>query len=292
MSECVRCEIDAGLIARLILDDPASRANTLHRAMWEQLGVAIAGVAGRRELHGLVIQSTKPGIFVAGADLREIADLPLDDPAPTRTLVRRGRDVLTALEALPFPTMAVIDGAALGGGFELALACDFRVAGMNPKLKIGLPEVKLGLIPGWGGTQRPARIAGALAGAKLVCSGEPLNGAAAKETGLVDGIADTEQLDDLAVGMLVAQQRKPIWQKRRAQKRSAIANLPDLSPIHAWMEGSPADQRVAAGEALRVLVEGARVSLADALDIEEAAFVPLVASETARRLVNSFLKRT
>src|SRR5262245_51990639 len=120
MSETVRCEIGSDAIVRLTLDDPTSRANTLNRAMWEQLGEAIRSVANKSILRGLLIQSAKPGIFVAGADLREIAELPTDNPEPTRALVRRGRDVLAALEALPFPTIALIDGAALGGGFELA----------------------------------------------------------------------------------------------------------------------------------------------------------------------------
>lgn len=291
MSECVRSEIDSSLIARLILDDPASRANTLHRAMWEQLGAVIGSLADRSDLRGLIIQSAKPGIFVAGADLREIAGLPLDDPEPTRALVRRGRNVLAALEALPFPTIAVIDGAALGGGFELALACDFRVAGTNSKLKIGLPEVKLGLIPGWGGTQRPARIAGALAGARLVCSGEPLNAPAAKEAGLVDEIAETERLDQLARNTLNLQQQEPVWTQRRAQKQAAISHLADLAEVSALIETLPAEQRGAAKEALFVLKAGESLPLSDALALEETAFVPLVASDNARRLIDAFLTR-
>src|SRR4029079_15152811 len=172
MVEAVQCLVDPNGIARITLDEPNSRANTLHRGVWEQLGAACRKLADRGDLQGLILQSAKPGIFVAGADLREIAELPIDDPEPTRALVRRGREVLAALEALPFPTIAVIEGAALGGGFELALACDFRLAGTHPKLKVGLPEVKLGLIPGWGGTQRPARIVGLFKAARLVCTGE------------------------------------------------------------------------------------------------------------------------
>lgn len=291
MSDCVRCEIDSGLIGRLTLDDPTSRANTLHRVMWEQLGAAISGLSHRRDLRGLIIQSAKPTIFVAGADLREIAELPIDDPAPTRALVHRGRDVLAALEALPFPTVAVINGAALGGGFELAVACDFRVAGTNPKIKIGLPEIKLGLIPGWGGTQRPARIANSLAAARLVCSGEPLNGAAAKAAGLVDAIADAEQLDELAVGMLVGQQHESDWQERRAQKLASVTKTQDLSGIGSIIDALAPEQRFAAAEALRVLDAGAPLPLDQALSVEEAAFVPLVASQTARTLVQAFLHR-
>ena len=143
MSDTVRCEIGPDAVARLTLDQPNSRANTLHRAVWEQLAAACATLIGRRDLRGLIVQSAKPGIFIAGADLREIALLPQNDPEPTRALVRRGRDLLAALESMPFPTIALIDGAALGGGFEVALACDYRLAGDNPKIKIDSFEVRV-----------------------------------------------------------------------------------------------------------------------------------------------------
>src|SRR5262245_15116776 len=203
MSEAVCCDVEPNGIACITLDEPNSRANTLHRAVWEQLAAACRQLADRVDLIGLIIQSAKPGIFIAGADLREIADLPTDDPQLTRALVRRGREVLAALESLPFPTIAVIDGAALGGGFEVALACDSRLAGDNPKIKIGLPEVKLGLIPGWGGTQRPARIIGLAAAARLVCSGQALSAEGAHSAGLVDIVVASPDLDDTAVDRLM-----------------------------------------------------------------------------------------
>jgi enoyl-CoA hydratase/carnithine racemase len=218
--------------------------------------------------------------------------LPIDDPGPTHELVRRGRDVLAALEALPFPTVALIDGAALGGGFEVALGCDFRLAGTHPKVKVGLPEVKLGLIPGWGGTQRTPRIICPVDGARLVCTGETLSAESAHDVGLVDGVSESDDLDDGAVALIIAQSRKRTWDARRQRKHSAIGNSVDFDSVASILPNLlTAEQQPAGNKALEVIMTGAALSLPDALKVEEAAFVPLAASATARRLIEAFLKR-
>jgi enoyl-CoA hydratase/carnithine racemase len=291
MAEAVRCTVEPNGIARITLNEPNSRANTLHRCVWEQLGAACRSLADRGDLLGLVLQSAKPSIFVAGADLREIADLPTDDAEPTRALVRRGREVLAALEGLPFPTIAVIDGAALGGGFELALACDFRLAGTNPKLKVGLPEVKLGLIPGWGGTQRPARIVGLSRAARLVCTGETHSAESARALGIIDEITDSQQLDAVAGSRIRELNNSTKWRELRAIKQGSVRDQADLSEIPDLIAALSAQQQPAGREALRVVKTGAGLTLDDALQIEEDAFVPLVASENARKLIGEFLKR-
>lgn len=291
MPESVRCEVDAAGIARITLDEPNSRANTLHRAVWEQLGEACQPLGDRGDLIGLIIQSAKPGIFVAGADLREIAELPIHDPEPTRALVRRGRDVLAALEALPIPTVAVIDGAALGGGFELALACDVRLAGDNVKIKIGLPEVKLGLIPGWGGTQRPARIIGLANAVRLVCSGEAHHPESAHRLGLVESVSASNTLDDAAIVRLAELKQSDGWRGIRAARLRAAARVDGVPALESLLLSMPAELQCACREAFRVATEGARLPLAEALALEESAFIPLIASETARAQIAKFLKR-
>jgi enoyl-CoA hydratase/carnithine racemase len=285
MSQPVRSEIGSDGIVRLTLDDPSSRANTLNRAMWEALGEACAALRERDDLRGLVLLSVKPGIFVAGADLREIAALPIDDPQPTRELVHRGRDVLAALESLPFPTVAFIDGAALGGGFELALACDFRLAGPNPKVKVGLPEVKLGLIPGWGGTQRPARIIGLEAAARLVCAGDPLSATQGRELGLIDGETDVDHVAAFFSSL------PKNYAECRLDKSGPVVNRADLSAVRESLTVLTDDQRPAGEAALRVVQGGATLPLDQALALEESEFVPLVASPGARRLIAAFLQR-
>ena len=146
-------------IAVLTFDLPGSKANTLGRAVVAELAEIVAQLKQRSDLKGLVLRSGKPGMFIAGADLRELGAA-RPDPEVTRALVRSGLEVFATIEALPCPTVAAIEGPCVGGGLELALAFDFRVASKHPKTELGLVEVKVGLIPGLGGTQRLPRIIG------------------------------------------------------------------------------------------------------------------------------------
>jgi enoyl-CoA hydratase/carnithine racemase len=287
----VELDIGADRIARLTLDQPDSRANTLNRTTWEQLGTACRALLLRTDLRGLILQSAKPGIFIAGADLRELAALPTDDPGPTRELVRRGLDVLDALEQLRCPTVALIDGAALGGGLEVALACDFRLAGTSPKVKLGLPEVKLGLIPGWGGTQRLPRLIGFASAAPLVCTGETLTAEAAHALGLVRAVVPSDQLAAAAVELIAVEKSSPTWPDVRRRKQSPCPNAEPPDALPGRIDALSEDERPAGQAALRVLLGGAPLSLADAIRLETGDFVPLVASPAARRRIDAFLKR-
>src|ERR1043166_345159 len=160
MSHAITISTRPDGVAVLTFDQPGSKANVLTRELWTEFGDALTSLANRTDLKGLVLASAKPGIFIAGADLKLLANAPGPNDPEVRAFIEQGLRVLEQLEALPFPTCAAIDGAALGGGLEVALACDYRVCGTNPKVQLGLPEVKLGLIPGWGGTQRLPRIMG------------------------------------------------------------------------------------------------------------------------------------
>jgi enoyl-CoA hydratase/carnithine racemase len=288
----VRWDIGADRVARLTIDQPDSRANTLHRAVWEQLAAAGRDLLPRTDLRGLIIQSAKPGIFIAGADLRELAALPVDDLGPARELVRRGLEVLDALERLPFPTAALIDGACLGGGMEVALACDFRLAGTSPKVKVGLPEVKLGLIPGWGGTQRLPRLIGFATAAPLICIGEPLAGEATKAVGLVRAVVPSEQLVAAAEDLFTAEAASPTWPDVRRQKQSPCPHAEVPEGLRERLEQLTDDERPAAQTALRVLCDGAPKTLPDAIQLETAEFVPLVVGPAARRRIGAFLNRS
>ena len=121
-----------------------------------------------------MLVSGKPGMFIAGADLKELGKAD-GDAELTRRLVQRGLDIVAGIEKLPYPTVAAIDGACMGGGLELALGFDFRLASTHPKTEIGLPETKIGLIPGWGGTQRLTRLIGPSLAAEMICAGETVN---------------------------------------------------------------------------------------------------------------------
>lgn len=138
-----------------------------------------------KEIRLLKITSANEGIFIAGADIAEIKELRDEEEAYEK--VREGQKILSKLCALAFPTLAVIDGACLGGGFELALCCDYRICTEEEKTKIGLPEVNLGVLPGFGGTQRLKRLIGLSKALELILGAKLLNGKKAEKLGLVDG---------------------------------------------------------------------------------------------------------
>jgi enoyl-CoA hydratase/carnithine racemase len=283
MTDALRLAVADGLAA-LTIDQPGGKVNVLNRALWEEFAARLAELAGRADLRGLVVQSGKPGMFLAGADLREIAAIPIEDADAVRALVKRGADVLAALEALPFPTAALIDGPALGGGLEVALACDYRLASTNPRVALGLPEVKLGLIPGWGGTQRLPRLIG-VAALLWVAGGESGSAEAARVAGLVDEVVPSERLSARAAELVAA---AADWRKRRMRKQQPVFSLAHGSTGVAV----GADVSLSAAQsAARVIREGGRLSLAEGLAVETEEFVRLVGSAEARERIAAFFAR-
>jgi enoyl-CoA hydratase/carnithine racemase len=279
-------------VGRITFDRPNSKANTLSREVWSQLADICGQLRERVDLVGVLLKSAKQGIWVAGADIRELAALPADNPDAARELASRGLEVLAALEALPIPTVALIDGACLGGGLELALACDFRICGSRPKCKLGAPEVKLGVMPGWGGTQRLPRIIGLEQALPIVCLGESLSAGAARSIGLADDVVASERLEKEAVGLLTGERTvltSPDPRRRRKHDPCpGPHNAPDLAPLLAALAD---DQRVAAHLAEDVMRRGATMPLEDGLRLETEAFVRLVTSPAARSRFAEFLNR-
>ena len=172
-----------GLVAHLVMDDPDRAVNVLDERALEDLEQALARLEDRPDLGGLVVRSGKPGSFASGSGLDAIRlgagrDRVLAD-------VQRAQQILVRLATLPFPTVAAIDGICLGGGAELALACDSRVAADEPRTRIGLPEVLLGAMPVAGGVTRLARLVGLSTALDLVLRGRALDARAAERAGLV-----------------------------------------------------------------------------------------------------------
>src|SRR5688572_4802736 len=154
-------------------------------------------------------------MFIAGADLKELGSA---DAGGTRGLIELGHRVLHTLEELPYPTVAAIDGAALGGGLEVALACDFRLCGTGPKVQLGLPEIKLGLVPGWGGTQRLPRLVGVEEAIERLLSGESYDVTDPPPDDLVDETVPSEQLAQAGSNWLATGD----WREVREAKRSPV----------------------------------------------------------------------
>jgi 3-hydroxyacyl-CoA dehydrogenase/enoyl-CoA hydratase/3-hydroxybutyryl-CoA epimerase len=165
-------------------DQPGSRVNLLTTETLKRLDTLLDEVRSKTSLEALVLLSKKKDVFIAGADIKEIEHIV--DAAEGEKKSRAGQDILNKLEDLTAPVIAVIDGAALGGGCELALACHYRLATFNLKTQIGLPEVNLGIIPGFGGTYRLPRLVGLAEALKIILSGRPVDGAKALKIGLVD----------------------------------------------------------------------------------------------------------
>ena len=157
-----RVEYDAEGIAWVVFDDPDSKVNVLGFGQMERFATALDDLA-KRKPKAVIFISAKPNIFIAGADIKELEKI--RDGSHGEQLSREGHRVLAKIEEMGVPTVAAIDGACLGGGCELALACRYRVATDSPRTEIGLPETQLGIIPGWGGSQRLPRLIGLPGGA-------------------------------------------------------------------------------------------------------------------------------
>jgi 3-hydroxyacyl-CoA dehydrogenase/enoyl-CoA hydratase/3-hydroxybutyryl-CoA epimerase/3-hydroxyacyl-CoA dehydrogenase/enoyl-CoA hydratase/3-hydroxybutyryl-CoA epimerase/enoyl-CoA isomerase len=281
-----------GDVALLTLDQPGSRANTLGQAVQGEFEKQVKELAGRTHLRGLILASGKPGMFIAGADLKELGGAKPDQDL-ARRLVKRGLDLVAAFENLPFPTAAVIDGACMGGGLELAMGFDYRLAGSNPKTELGLPETKIGLIPGWGGTQRLSRLVGPSLAADMICAGEAVKPARAREIGLIFDAVPSERLLDEARRLLQWSNATGDWNAARKKKRQPVG----LSEEQAAFTFAVARAQVLAKTggrfpaplaALDAIAKGCNQPLEDGLKAETEAFAPLVGSPISRNLIAVF----
>ena len=170
-------------LAVVTFDLPGEKVNKFSRTVLEELESLIGRLAGETSIRSMLIQSGKPDVFIAGADVKEFVTARRED---SFELVRRGQGLFERVARLPFPTVAAIDGACLGGGTELALSCDYRVMSDSEKSRIGLPEVRLGIFPAWGGTTRLPRLVGLTAALDLILTGKTLDARRARKFGLVD----------------------------------------------------------------------------------------------------------
>ena len=191
--------VDADGIGWLGADRAGASTNTLSREVMAALDARLAEIE-RSPPRGVVVFSAKSNGFVAGADISEFTALAT--PEQAFDLIRAGQGVLARLARLPCPTVAAIHGFALGGGLELALACRYRVAADEDKLSLGLPEVQLGLHPGFGGTVRAPRLIGARAALDLMLSGKPVGARRALALGLVDRLVARDGLKATAAALL------------------------------------------------------------------------------------------
>jgi len=241
-----------GTTAVVTVDRPKA-LNALNTTTLEQLEEALTGLAGRPELRGLILTGAGEKAFVAGADIAEMVGLTTEQAL---AFSARGHRVFDALERLSFPTLAAVNGFALGGGCELALACDLIYAAENARF--GLPEVSLGIIPGFGGTQRLTRAVGRARAKELIFTGDMIDAAKAKEIGLALDVLPAAKLLDHC--------------------RAVIDRIAKKGPL-------------AVARAKRVIADGADGSLADGNELERAAFAELFQSTDRKEGMAAFLEK-
>jgi enoyl-CoA hydratase len=198
---CIRTEVDAQTrVLTLTLDRQDNEKNQIHSLLIEELQQVLIGEMLRPQYRGLILRSSREKVFSTGADVEhQLAGI---GPLEAARFSRHGHGVFGLLPMLPYVTVAAIGGFALGGGLELSLCCDFRIAAKNAR--IGLPEINLGVLPGWGGTQRLPRLIGRPRAMRMILSGDPVNAATALEYGLVDEVVETYAELPAAAAKLIA----------------------------------------------------------------------------------------
>ena len=193
----LRIENEGG-IRRITINRP-DKLNALNVATIRELGKAVAEVERDDEVHALIITGAGDKAFVAGADIAELKSL---GPVEAKEFALRGQEVFRRLERLAKPVVAAVNGYALGGGCELAMACHLRVASNNAIF--GQPEVKLGLIPGYGGTQRLARLVGRGRALEILLTGRNVSAVEAERIGLVNSVCEPGELDSVVAELIGA----------------------------------------------------------------------------------------
>src|SRR5437773_4759887 len=268
-STMIRSEIDDDHICLLTFDRPDSGANIFDAATLNELNEHVDLIEHDGSLRGLIITSAKKSIFIAGADLKTL--LKQAQTGEMRAFIAEGQRVFNRIAALKIPSVAAIHGACAGGGYEITLACDWRVASDDPATRIGLPETTLGLIPAWGGSTRLPRLIGEDNAAEVILKGKLYSASEALKTGLVDEVASREQLLD-AARRLIGKGKRPT-----AKVPPPKGNTP-----------VPSDPKSARARALGIITTGTANPVDESLKLELDAIVDLGQTESTQNLIRNF----
>lgn len=280
-------------IVLLTLDQPGKGANVLSRSVMEEFSAALDDLESRTDLAGLIIISGKPNQFVAGADLREFAASLTMPREEVEDICRGGQRLFARLSATPFVTVAAVDGNCLGGGAELATWCDRRVMADQPRTQFGFPEVKLGLMPGWGGTARAPRMVGLFNAVEMITGGESLTAPQAAAMGWAQDVVPTSQLLAAAVRMIREEQRSQAYladRKRWAGPLDITAE--EIGFLGAAVSGYIHQQThgnyPAPFAALETMLGGAALDVTAACELEAESMARLFGSPVNAALLNVF----
>ncbi len=286
-----RTENNIGIIE---LDNPDSKVNILTFAVMQKLGSVLDEVSKNSSLRALLIVSKKKDVFVAGADIKEIESITKKEEGEEKS--KAGHIILNKLEDLKIPSIAVIDGVALGGGCELALACRFRVATFNEKISIGLPEVKLGILPGFAGTYRLPKVVGMQQALKMILTGKILSAQEALKCGLIDKIFPQKALEN-GLKEFIAEAEKSSNKRSRAKPKKGMDLFLEetlLGRMIMFNQTRKMTMATAKGfypaplKALDVIEKSQGLPRAKALELEAKAFGELVVTGVSKNLIHLF----
>jgi 3-hydroxyacyl-CoA dehydrogenase/enoyl-CoA hydratase/3-hydroxybutyryl-CoA epimerase len=279
-------------VAVVVFDLADHKVNVLNEQVFADLEQALNRiVAGGFKL--LLIRSGKPGNFCAGADVHQFEKA--HTPEDFAALSERGQKLFARLAQLPVPSVAVVAGACLGGGLELAMACDYRVAVDRPETRFGLPEIELGLIPGWGGTQRLPRLVGLERALQVILGSRRLGAREAVEWGLADELAK-DAGDEPPAFLAEPRKRQPAeWPRRTWRQTILESNALGQSLIYRGagrlLRRRLPDDMPAPAHALEAVRVGIRDGMEAGLALERAAIARLASTSACRNLVRIFLRR-
>lgn len=276
-------------ICVLTFDRPDSAANIFDKAALMELSDHINYVMCNSHIKGLVLTSAKKSIFIAGADLTQLSKA--KTPEELRDMIELGQVVFNRLATLNIPTVAAIHGACVGGGYEVTLACDYRIASPDKVTKIGLPETQLGIIPAWGGSTRLPRLIGLPKALDVILGGKTLAAKPALKCGMVDDLVPREYLVEKACQLILKR-----GMKLRVRKSKLAHKVATLGPVVNFITkkvqkqvlGRTRGHYPAIPKALEVVTQGLSKSLDDSLALERDAILELGTTEACRNLIRIF----
>ena len=285
-------EID-GKVALVTFDLPGKKVNTLGQSVLAELHGLISQLEKRTDLRGLLLKSGKPGNFIAGADLNELGALVYLPRDQVLKGIVVGHGLFNRVSRLPFPTVALVDGNCMGGGTELILAMDERIVSRSPATKIALPEVKIGLIPGWGGTQRMPRLIGVQPAIEMITSGEAISAEKAMALGFAFDAVPVDKLIPEGKRLIDYLQESGEWLARRKQRELPVGLTEDqamfmFSAAEGYILGKTKGQYPAPLAALKAIREGCNKTLEEGLKAEQEAALEVVGTPISANLIGVF----
>ncbi|EMD1173896.1 fatty acid oxidation complex subunit alpha FadJ [Vibrio harveyi] len=286
-------KIDEQNIAWLAIDVPNEKMNTLQAAFADEMKEIFAQLKDTSGVKGMIIHSLKPDNFVAGADVRMLEACTTASEA--EALAKQGQELFQQLSDLPYPVVAAIHGPCLGGGLELALACDYRVCTDSDKTRLGLPEVQLGLLPGSGGTQRLPRLIGLLPSLDLILTGKQLRAKKAKKLGVVDACVPETILLDVAKQLIEKGKNKG---KKKQSTKEKLMSGSGLGRKFVFEQAAKKTNEKTRGNypatvaILEVIQHGLEKGFAQGQELEAKRFGELVMSSESKALRSIFFATT